>query len=150
MDSDNQYDSHAYHDNTVHGIRFLVEDFLSEVVFDIDHIVRWPVHACEADEKSVFKVAKGNLRFSDVTDLNVNIDWGKSGYTTAVSGTSIDKIERRTVATTLRLPAYYHWDVLMTDGRSTVSFGASGMSFEIKGESIDVERQYLNGSERNR
>lgn len=74
----------------------------------------------------------------------MNIDWGQSGYTTAVAGTIINKIERHEVATTLRVLEYYHWNVVMADGRSNVSFGASSMTLDMKGEPVDVERQYLN------
>lgn len=150
MNNDSDYDCHKYHDNVVHGIRFLVEEFVSEIVLDIDYIVLWPVEACDEVNKPIFRVARCDLRFTDVTDLKVDVDWGESGYTTAVAGTSIDRIDRHLVATTLRVPAYYHWNVVMNDGRSRVSFGASSMLPEIKGESIEVPRQYLNDSERDR
>ena len=149
MKIDSTYDSYKYHDNFVHGIKFLVENFLSEIIFDIDHIVGWPVDGCEADSKSIFQVAKCDLRFGIVTDLKVNIDWGQIGYTTAVVGPIIHKIERREVATILRVPGYYHWNVIMADGRSNVSFGASSITLEMKSEPIDLDRQYLNDSERN-
>lgn len=75
MEIDSSYDSFAYHDNLVHGIRFIVEGFRSEVVFDIDHIVSWPLD-CDPGGESVFKVAKCDLCFTDVTDFESNYRLG--------------------------------------------------------------------------
>ncbi len=144
------FDKYHFHDNFIHGVSFVVENFQSELRFDIDHILDWPNCADKNNNGSDFTLSKGLLRFCDVTDLLINIEWGRSGYTTAVSGMSIDHIEREEVSTTLRFPSYYKWDIVLTDGRSLISFGASSMFLDLMGSPILVDRQFLMEAERAR
>ena len=143
------YDVYQFHDSLLHGISFFVEDFQSELRLDIDHILQWPNCPSEADETLLFTVSKALLTFFDVTDLSINIDWGESGYTTAVSGVYIDMIERVSIPTSLRLPAYYKWNIVFDDNHSFISFGSSSMAFELIGSGLTVPRQFLLAAERN-
>ena len=140
-------DKYKFHDNLVHGLSFFTEDFQSEVHLDIDHIINWP--SCDGNGSEIFVVSRAMLKFINVTDLFINIDRGKSGYTTSVSGVSIDRIECEEIETTLRLPTYYKWEIVMSDECSRISFGSSDMFFELMGTQFSVNRQYLKQCERN-
>lgn len=146
MSTDNTYDAYCFHDNLIHGFKFTAEDFVSDLIVDIDHILEWP--DCGGEGEAQFRVVAGDLRFTDVTDLKVEIIWPTSGYTTAVTALQIDRVERREVVTTMRFPNYFSWEIVMTDGRSKVSFGASAVSFYAKGSSLEVDRQYLTDAQR--
>lgn len=143
------HDQYRFHDNKIHGLKFAVEGFKSELHFDIDHILDWPSCADGNAQSLLFSIAKGVLKFADVTDLLIHIDWGNSAYTTSVSGMYIDRVQMEPVKTTLRLPAYYACKLVMNDARSTISFGSSAMFFELLGTPIMVDRQFLTESERN-
>ncbi len=143
------FDSYQFHDNFLHGISFLVEDFRSEFLMDIDHILQWPKCPNEIENEQFFIVSKALLRFNDVTDLSININWGESGYTTAVSGVCIDAIERTNIPTTLRFSNYYKWKVILNDSSSFISFGASSFALELIGNAIQTPRQFLLDAERN-
>lgn len=147
--STQSFDTYQFHDNLLHGVSFLVENFRSELHLDIDHILQWPNCQHETNDTQLFTVSRGLLRFFDVTDLSITIDSGDSGYTTAVSGVCIDVIERESISTTLRLPTYYKWKVIMSDGVSVISFGSSSMSVELIGPALSVPRQFLMEDERN-
>jgi hypothetical protein len=143
------FDAYQFHDNLVHGLSFLVENFRSELHLDLDYILQWPNCLDASNKGQLFAVSKSLLKFYDVTDLSVNIDWGDSGYTTAVSGICIDMVERVSIPTTLRFPDYYKWEITMSDGRSLISFGSSSMTFELIGNTLSVPRQFLLDGERN-
>lgn len=140
-----EFDSCDLHDSLVHGVSFLTEGFIAELHLDIDYILQWPT--C-VDESPVFEVSKALVRFCDVSDLSIDIEWPKKGPETALSRIFIDKVIRHEVSTTLRLPAYYKWRILMSDGRSSISFGASDMIIELVGSPATTNRQYLMSYER--
>lgn len=144
------FDPFMFHDNLVHGIAVCVEGFKSELRLDLDYIISWPTCVPEDPDVGDFSVVKGLLTFQDVTDLNVTIDWGSTGYTTAVSGPYIDVIQRNEIAPALRLPEYFTWKIIFSDGRSSISFGASSISLQTFGDPIKVGRQYLTEQERSR
>lgn len=145
MTYSDQFDSYAFHDNLVHGISFLAEDFTAELHLDIDHILRWPT--CE-DEETLFEVTKALLRFCDISDLSINMEWPKKGPEVAMSRIFIDKITRHEISVNLNLSAYYEWCIWMSDGHSSISFGASAMVVELTNTQISIDRQYLMSHER--
>ncbi|MFZ2726503.1 MAG: hypothetical protein WAX77_09655 [Methylococcaceae bacterium] len=142
-------DEYQFHDNFVHGIYFDINPggIKSELHLDIDHIIQWS----SCSENEVFIISKAILKFYDVTDLSINIEWDKTGYTSSVSGSCIiDCIKSEKIKTSLRFPAYYKCEILTHDESSKISFGASGMCVEIKGKPVKViNRQYLMENERN-
>lgn len=141
-------DDSQFHDNAIHGISFVTEDFRSDLCLDIDHIIQWPTCAAVENKDPVFTISKAVLTFHDVTDLVINIDWGASGYTTSVSGFYIVSIEKEKIDTPLRFLEYYKWQVITNQLRSKLTFGASGMSLNLVGAPISVNRQYLKEIER--
>lgn len=142
------FDPHKFHDNLVHGISMSVEGYSSELRLDVDYIADWPPCVLGDSHRVEFTVVRGLVTFQDVTDLCVKIDWGDSGYTTAVSGPYIDVLQREKIVTSLRLPNYFRWKIIFTDGRSSITFGASSMSFVTHGSLVKVDRQYLTDQER--
>lgn len=140
------HDPDLFHDNMIRGLKFCVEDFVSDFILDVDHIIEWP--DCSESDVLSFKVVPGSLRFENVTDLMVQIIWPTSGYSSSVTGVQIDKIARLSVSTPMRFPNYYSWEISMTDGRSKISFGASASLFTPSGDPQIVNRQYLNDRER--
>ena len=141
-------DKYKFHDNLIHGFEIITEDFQSELHLDVDYIILWP--SCDTgDENAMFSITQATLKFLNVTDLVIYIDRGKSGYTTSVSGVCIDRIECEEIETALRFPAYYRWEIIMSDERSKISFGSSEMFLELIGKPLSVNRQYLKQSERN-
>lgn len=139
-----QYPDFDVHDNIVHGIRMISENFTSELVVDIDHILEWP----ECREGGKFKVCVACLKFHDVTDLTVRIEWGDSGYTVAVSDMMINEVVFDKTESTLRFESYYSVTVRMSDGNSFFHFGSSGVSLEILSDSMFTSNQYLTSAER--
>lgn len=142
------FDPFKFHDNLLHGISTTVQGATSELRLDLDFIAEWPNCVLGNSDRPLFMVAKGLVTFHDVTDLHVKIEWGDSGYTTAVSGPHIDVVERKEIVPTLRLPKYFQWSIIFTDERSSITFGASAMSFVTKGRATKVDRQYLTDEER--
>jgi hypothetical protein len=144
------YNEYKFHDSLIHGFNFSVEDLNSQLNFDIDFIISWPSCASlenEFYETKKFKVSRGLLKFFDVTDLLVKIEWGDSKYTSGGSAEFINKIARRPVKTTLRVKNYYLWNII-TNSKSVISFGASSYDFDLLGKALFVERQFLMDSER--
>jgi hypothetical protein len=86
------YDVYQFHDNLLHGISFLVENFQSELRLDIDHILQWPNCPSEADETLHFTVSKALLTFFDVTDLSVCVNWFLGGSWRPCTGSLPDRI----------------------------------------------------------
>ncbi|WP_147307008.1 hypothetical protein [Roseateles depolymerans] len=131
------------HDALIHGISFKVEDWVSELHLDIDV----PISTIESAHRCRFLVAKANLRFENVTDLVVHVDWGGSGYSQAVSGPFVVEISREPVESMIRTPQYYKWMLRMADQKSFISLGASQANLVV-GEPVEVDRQYLFANER--
>jgi hypothetical protein len=52
-------------------------DWTSDLVLDVDYIVEW---LCRVGGVGQFRVAPATLAFHGVTDLRINIDWGRSGF----------------------------------------------------------------------
>lgn len=142
------FDKHQFHDCVIHGISFVTENFDSELHFEIDYIVDWPCQLGIDNDEPIFTISMAKLYFSDVTDMIVNINQNKGGYTTPTSLIYIDEVAVEKINTPLRFDAYYKFNITMTDGWSKISFGASDMRFELIGKPLSVNRQYLVSSER--
>ena len=88
-------------------------DWTNDLVLDVDFIVQW---SCGVDGGPRFRVAPAMLRFHNVTDLQIRIEWADSGYRIAVHPAAIDRLEREEVVDhKLRLNRpYYAWTVAST------------------------------------
>jgi hypothetical protein len=137
-----------FHDNRIHGFRFISDELRSEIEFDIDHIIKWP--DCLSTGEEIFEVAKAILRFNIVTDINISIKTGNGKYSSTPGDVFIERIERFTVVSPIRLPEYYLWIFRTNHEGVVVEFGAAGFSLEISDTRLKVPRQYLTYSERSR
>lgn len=125
-------------------------DWTSDLAFDIDFIVEW---LCGVTGGGQFRVAPATLVFHGVTDLNINIDWGDSGFRTALHPVSIHHIEREVVQgqkVYLDRP-YYSWRILLNWPQSgVIAFGAVGFTQTLDGEAVLKGQQKLTLRERRR
>ena len=137
------YESRSWHDNYVYGLYFSIRDWNADLVFDIDHILEW---VCGVDGGAQFRVAPATLAFHDVTDLKINVDWGDSGFQTALHEMSIHQIARDRVEDQkicLDRP-YYRWTIKTNwPKNSHIVFGASGFTMTLRSEPVLQDQQQL-------
>lgn len=88
--TDAQFEEMSWHDNYVHGIR-IVEGAhaLGELILDIDYILEW---IC-VQELCQFRIVPATLRFFDVIDLRLSLDYVTSAA--ALTPFSLHSIERK-------------------------------------------------------
>lgn len=146
-------DDYQFHDNLIHGFFFAsdMDDFSSDIHFDIDHILEWK-HCSTIEYETLFSITRALLKFHNVTDLNINITWGNSNYSEYSgysSGVYILDIKKEKVESPLADPDYYKWTIFTSNDDYFITFGASSMSLELVGEPIQTNRQYLLNHERN-
>jgi hypothetical protein len=145
----------SWHDCHVWGIEFLVgdpdeDDWTSELVLNIDYIVEW---ICGVDRIASFRIAPARLKFLDVTDPRVAIDWGGHTFQTMIHHVIIQKIMRERIVDQKVFPdrPYYRWVIeldSLTKGK--IEFGAAGFSQTLLAEPVHSNRQHLTLRERNR
>ncbi len=86
------------------------QDWTSDLALDIDFIVEW---ICGVGGGGHFRVAPATLVFHGITDLKIDIDWGRSGFQAALHPASIDHVERELIhdqKVFLDRP-YYNWRI---------------------------------------
>jgi hypothetical protein len=135
-----------FHDNRIHGFQLVSDDLRSEILFDIDHILQWP--DCVDGSEEIFEVAKATLRFNTVTDTNISIRTGCGKYATTPGEIFIERIERTSVTTPIRVAEYYLWKIRTNHDGVVIEFGAAGFSLEISEIKLKVPRQHLTQRER--
>jgi len=151
--TDADFERLSWHDCHIWAIEFGVGDpdrgdWTSDLIFDIDFIAEW---LCGVGGGAQFRVAPATLVFHGVTDPRISIDWGSSGFQTALHGVSIDRIERdrvRDQKVYLDRP-YYSWRIRLNwpkDGAMT--FGAVGFTQTQLAEPLLIDRQHLTLRER--
>ncbi len=119
------------------------DDWTSDLVLDIDFIVEW---LCGITGGTQFRVAPAVLVFHGITDLSIKIDWGDSGFRTALHPVSIDRIEREAVRDQkvyLDRP-YYSWRILLKWPQGgVITFGAVGFTQTLSAEAVVRDQQKL-------
>ncbi len=143
----------SWHDNHVYGLRLAIgdtdaDDWRSDLIFDIDHIVEW----VRGDDARVrFRVAPAELTFHGVTDLRLGVDWGDSGFQTSLNEISIAGIERHRVENQkiyLDRP-YYRWVIeLNLPPGGAIAFGAVGFTQVLRAEPLLIDEQKLKPAQR--
>lgn len=146
MNATDEWISGEFHDNRIHGLQLISDDFRSELLFDIDHIIQWP--DCAVGGEATFEVARATLRFHTVTDTHISIHTGGGTYATTPGEIFIDRIERTPVETPIRAPEYYLWKIHTNHDGVVIEFGAADFSLEISDRKLRVPRQHLTQSER--
>ena len=155
MSPEIDFDPTRWHDNTLYGLGFEIgdparDDWRSDLLLDIDHIVEW-VRA--AEQRMRFRVAPADLIFHDVTDLALAVDWGDSGCQTALNPASIDRITRERQAPEAQKICldrpYYCWHVLLNWPRGgRIAFGASGFTLALRAAARLCDEQCLSPADR--
>ena len=143
----------SWHDNHIYGLHLSLgdaarDDWRSDLVLDIDHIVEW---VCGVDKRTWFRVAPATFVFHDVTDLRVDIDWGDSGCQMAIREASIDDIARERVTDQkicLDRP-YYRWRIEANWPKGgVIAFGASGFTQTLRAAPVLIDEQKLSPLDR--
>lgn len=149
------FDRMSWHDCHIWGVELRAGDpeegdWTSDLALDIDFIVEW---MCGVSGGAQFRVAPATLLFHGVTDPRIDIDWGPSGFQTALHPVSIGTVEREVLANQkvyLDRP-YYIWKIRLNwPDSSEITFGAVGFTQTLRAEPILTETQCLSLSERNR
>jgi len=131
-----EFNPYAWHDDVIHALVTHLQQriWLSEVLFDIDHIVEW-VRSVEG--KVQFKVAPATLKFHDAGDLCISIDCGDSGGRTALHDLVIDHISRSAIDNQdVRLDRpFYRWRIELNWPKGGfISFASSGFTQTLRAE----------------
>ena len=151
--TDVDFERLSWHDNHIYGLHLSLgdaarDDWRSDLVLDIDHIVEW---LCGVDKRAQFRVAPTTLAFHHVTDLGIAIDWGDSGCRTAIHEISIDGIAREAVADQkicLDRP-YWRWRIETNWPKGgVIAFGASGFTQTLRATPVLIDEQKLSPLDR--
>lgn len=146
--TESDFDRLSWHDCHIWGFDLCAGDaeegdWTSDLVLDIDFIVEW---LCGVSGGAQFRVAPATLVFYGITDLRIAIDWGDSGFRTALHPVSIDRIEREAVEDRkiyLDRP-YYSWRILLNWPQGgAITFGAVGFTQTLRREAIVKDQQKL-------
>ena len=71
----NVIENATYHDNTIHSIEFIDEEFETNLALDIDYISEWK----KCGDKCNFVISPATLMFKGASDLAIRIT--KPGFT---------------------------------------------------------------------
>lgn len=143
----------GFHDNYVYGLSIVLGDITAgdwraDLLFAIDHILEW---RRGAEGRMQFLVAPAQLAFHQVTDLSLAIDWGDSGWRTALREASIHELHRTPVAVrevALERP-YYRWTMALNDPHGgRITFGASDFTLTLRAAAILCDEQRLSPAQR--
>ena len=149
------FDRLSWHDCHIWGFDLRAgdadeEDWTSDLVLDLDFIVEW---LCGVEGGARFRVAPATLAFHGVTDLRIRIDWGDSGFQTALHILSIDEIEREAVREQkvhLDRP-YFSWRIRLNWPRAgEIAFGAVGFTQTLRAQPVLIDKQHLSLGTRGR
>jgi hypothetical protein len=120
--TDADFPSLSWHDNSVHAFRVIEgKDGAGELIFDIDHILEW----INSDKRYDFLVAPAELRFRDVSDLRMTLDYPRTSA--ALGPFSLDRID---------LDQSNHWTLKVSWPVEEISFSATGFSQRLTGEPV--------------
>jgi hypothetical protein len=139
--TDAQFDQMSWHDNHVHGLRVIEGEYgAGELVLDVDYILEW----LEASAGFQFKIVPVYLRFKEVTDLRLALDYAK--VSAGMSPFSIHRISRRTEARERYTAQCWEIELNWPDGR--ISFEATAFEQKAWGQVRISSGQVLRPEER--
>ncbi len=127
--TDADFPSLSWHDNSVHAFRVIEgKDGTGELTLDIDHIIEW----INSDKRYDFLVAPAELRFHEVSDLRMTLDYPK--ISAALSPFTLDRIE---------VDQSKHWTLKVNWPVGEISFSSAGFVQRLTGEPILSSSQAL-------
>ena len=151
--TESDFDALSWHDCRIWAVEFRTgdpgeQDWTSDLALDIDFILEWH---CGTLGSVQFRIAPASLVFHGVTDPNLNIDWGTSGFQVAPYDITIDRIQREPVREQkvfLDRP-YFSWRIMLNSPRAGIlSFGAVGFTQHLRGEPVLADKQSLSLQQR--
>ena len=131
-------DGSAFHDNPIHSIEFIDEDYNTDLILDIDYITEW----IECDGKYQFKISPAFLTFTEVSDLKINIlktDLTQNGYLETILDMKTEKLDNGSTKHTI---------VLMSN--NYIEFCAKAKVLDVSTTELIKDVQYLTKAERKR
>jgi hypothetical protein len=117
-------------------------DGQADLVLGLDLVVD---ALCGFNREAQFKLAPAALTFHAVTDLNIRVDCGDSGYRLLIQPLPIAEITRAPTTD----PSLHAWRVRLgwpRDGE--INFGAKGFHQVLLAEPIISETNFLTGAQR--
>ena len=138
----------AWHDDLIYGLHLRApdpahNDWRSEIVLDIDHIVEW---VRGADGRMRFRVAPASLVFHDTADLRIGLDFGGSACRRSLNELSIAAISKRPAEGGREAGPrpYFRWRIeLNLPAGGELTFGASGYSLTLRAAPVLLDEQRL-------
>ncbi len=131
-----QFDEMSWHDNHVYAFRIEKGEWGSgKLTLDIDYIEEW----LEVDGKFKFKIMPAALRFEDVTDIQLSLDY--KSVSAGICPFSIHTIERRVEQR--RHYTAIVWKIAINWPKGEIAFEASGFVQEAAGESVICDGQHI-------
>jgi hypothetical protein len=138
------FDSMSWHDNHVHALRLIEgEHGAGDFELDLDYILEWLQPTSHLGSYR-YRIAPARLRFHDVTDLAISIDYGAASA--AMGPFSIAGIERRIEQRQHYLATCWRIPVNFPPGE--IRFEASGFEQSLVADELLVDRQWLTPTER--
>jgi len=140
------YDNMSWHDNIIHSISIVDENYESNLILGIDFITEW---ICE-NNKCQFLIAPAKLVFHDVKDFQLVIN-KKSLIMNSYLGLIIDKIIRESTPNKDKTSEHWRFKFCKLDLESNnceLSFVSTGFTQTILKEPILKNEQTLIASER--
>ncbi|MCA9077021.1 MAG: hypothetical protein KDA93_18485 [Planctomycetaceae bacterium] len=144
--TDDDFDSLGWHDCHFHGFQIVQgECGAASLWFDLDYIIDW---LCPTNETGPveFRIAPALLKFRDVSDLRIKLDYRKSGA--AVMPFSIAGIERELLPSPQNSHSY-RWAIEVNWPTGSISFDSPGFAMNLTGPVTETDQQCLSPSERN-
>lgn len=153
--SDADFDELSWHDCSVWRFELRVgdsaeEDWTADLVLDLDFIADF---FNGTDGTAQYSIAPATLSFRGVTDLKMTLDFGDSGFQTAIHAFSVDRIEREPVhdQKVFLDRTYYRWTIFSNWPEvGALSFGAVGFTLKLACEPITKSADTLSLRERTR
>lgn len=139
------YDSLTWHDNHVHSISVGADNpdhGTGLLVLDIDHILEWMYGT---DKVIRFRISPALLRFREVYDLRIEIDW--KGATAGIVPFSIDGMHR----VPLPFPPGYSswsWTIPVNWPTGAITFKSPGFTMTTYGHETLTDEQCLAADQR--
>ena len=138
------FDDLSWHDVHIHGFRldkFSSEMGASDLVLDIDYILRWE----KAGGQFLFTICQAELRFHQVVDLKFSLD-----YTTSSMGMgpfSLAGIEREQLDNSYGHPSF-HWQMTINCPAGYLEFDAPRFTQMLVGTPIVQAEQLISAEKR--
>ena len=126
----------SFHDNKIHSISFVDENFETSLILDIDHILEW----VPLGDTYQFRIGPAKLKYINVSDLELKLS--KPGFTInsyleTIIDINTEEIEKDRIKFTISL---------LDD--NSIKFVASSFSLELLGMPKLKSKQYLTVLER--